>query len=118
MALKFLADENFNNNIVRALLRHNPNMDIVRVQDIGLSATDDRHILAWSSQNQRILLTHDVTTITKYANERLEQGLSLSGVFEIRRTAPIGPIIEDLILLAECSLENEWDSRVLYLPLR
>ena len=93
-------------------------MNIVRVQDIGLSATDDRDILEWAAQQQRILLTHDVTTITKYADERLEQGLPMSGVFEIKRTAPIAPVIADLVLLAECSLENEWDNRVLYLPLR
>jgi len=93
-------------------------LDVVRVQDVGLSATDDRHILEWATPQQRILLTHDVNTVTKYAGERVEQGLPMPGVFAVRRTAPIGPVIEDLILLAECSLENEWDDRVLYLPLR
>jgi hypothetical protein len=34
--LKPLADENFDNTIVRGLLRRNPNIDIVRVQDVGL----------------------------------------------------------------------------------
>jgi len=32
--LKLLADENFDNNIVRGLRRRNPNIDIVRVQDV------------------------------------------------------------------------------------
>ena len=36
--LRFAADENFNGDIVRGLLRRNPNVDIVRVQDVGLSA--------------------------------------------------------------------------------
>lgn len=90
MAVKFVADENFNNNIVRALLRYDSNMDIVRVQDMGLSATDDRHILEWATQQQRILLTHDVNTIPRYAGEQVEQGLPMTGVFAIKRTALLG----------------------------
>ena len=35
--LRLAADENFNGNIVRGLLRRNPKLDIVRVQDVGLS---------------------------------------------------------------------------------
>ena len=35
--LKFLADENFNYNIVRGMLRRNPDVDVVRVQDVGLA---------------------------------------------------------------------------------
>ncbi len=31
------ADENFNNDIVRGLLRREPKLDIVRIQDVGLS---------------------------------------------------------------------------------
>jgi hypothetical protein len=35
--LLFAADENFNNDIVRGLLRRKPNMNIVLVQEAGLS---------------------------------------------------------------------------------
>lgn len=46
--LKLLADENFDNTIVRGLWRRNPNIDIVRVQDVGLLSEDDPTILAWA----------------------------------------------------------------------
>ena len=39
--LMLAADENFNNNIVRGLFRRNPQLDIVRIQDVGLSGADD-----------------------------------------------------------------------------
>lgn len=39
--LRFLADENFNNDILRGLLRRNPAIDIVRVQDTELFGADD-----------------------------------------------------------------------------
>lgn len=58
--LKFLADENFDNTIVRGLFRRNPTRDIVRVQDVGLIGKDDPTILKWAAQEGRILLTHDV----------------------------------------------------------
>jgi len=39
--LRFLADEDFDNDIVRGLLRHLPTLDIVRAQDVGLSGQLD-----------------------------------------------------------------------------
>lgn len=39
--LSFLADENFNNNIIRGILRRRPEIDIVRVQDVGLGGAGD-----------------------------------------------------------------------------
>ena len=65
--LHLLADENFNNDILRGVLRRKPDADIVRVQDVGLSGADDPAVLAWAAEAGRVLLTHDVTTITKYA---------------------------------------------------
>jgi predicted nuclease of predicted toxin-antitoxin system len=69
--MKFLADENFDNKIVRGILRRNPDIDIVSVRDVGLAGKDDPTVLAWSAQENRILLTHDVATITHYAYERI-----------------------------------------------
>jgi hypothetical protein len=116
--LQLVADENFNNNIVRGLLRRKANLDIVRIQDVGLSGVDDPTILEWAAQQDRVLLTHDVSTITRYAYERLETGQAMPGIFEVRRTAPIGPVIEDILLLVECSLEREWEGQIIYLPLK
>jgi len=39
--VRFVADENFNNDIVRGMLRRAPDLDIVRVQDVELSGADD-----------------------------------------------------------------------------
>ena len=46
--VRFLADENFNNAILRGLLRRKPDIDIVRVQDVGLSGASDPEI--WLGQ--------------------------------------------------------------------
>ncbi len=76
--LRFVADENINNNIVRGLLRRQPELDLVRIQDVGLTSANDPIVLEWAAQEGRVLLTHDVGTITQYAYERIEVGLSTS----------------------------------------
>lgn len=65
--MRFLADENFNNQIIRGILRQNPEIDIVRVQDVGLSEADDPTVLEWAARQGRVVLTHDVTTMTNFA---------------------------------------------------
>jgi hypothetical protein len=115
---KFLADENFNNQIVRGILRQSPDIDIVRVQDVGLSGADDPAVLAWAAQAERIVLTHDVATMITFAYERIQAGLSMPGLFEVSRRVAVGLAIEEIILLAECSLAGEWEGQVRFLPLR
>jgi predicted nuclease of predicted toxin-antitoxin system len=61
-----LADENFNNDLIRGVLRRRSDVDSVRVQDAGLSGADDPAVLAWAAGEGRILLTHDVTTLTDH----------------------------------------------------
>lgn len=65
--LRFAADENFNGDIVRGLLRRNPKLDIVRVQDVGLSGADDPSVLEWAAEQRRIVVTHDISTLAKHA---------------------------------------------------
>lgn len=116
--LRLAADENFNNDILRGVLRRNASTDIVHIQDGGLSGVDAPTVLEWTSQTGRVLLTHDVATITRYAYERVRGGKPMPGVFEVGRGVPIGRAIEDILLLTEYSLDGEWEGQVRYLPLQ
>src|SRR5262245_21670947 len=116
--LRFAADENFNNDIVRGVRRRNPAIDLVRVQDEGLSGADDSTVLEWAAGAGRVLLTHDVSTMTRYAYDRVREGKPMPGVFEVKREVAIGVAIDEILLLAECSLHGEWEGQVRYLPLR
>lgn len=78
--MKFLADENFEGAIFRGLLRHNPDIDLVRVQDVGLSEADDPTILEWANREGRILLTNDRRTMPNYAYQRMAEGNSIAGM--------------------------------------
>ncbi|MBD2177846.1 DUF5615 family PIN-like protein [Pseudanabaena sp. FACHB-1998] len=115
--MKFLADENFDNTIIRGLLRRKPDVDVVSVRDIGLAGEDDPTVLEWAAQENRILLSHDVATITRYAYERIAAGQPMTGVIEVTFDAPIGRVIEDLLVILDCSLEGELEGQIYYLPL-
>jgi hypothetical protein len=116
--LRLAADENFNNDIVRGLLRRRADLDIIRVQDAGLSGAADPVVLEWAAAEDRVLLTHDVTTLTRHAYDRIEHGAGMPGVIEVSRLVPLGQAIDDILLLADVSRAREWDGLILYLPLR
>ena len=90
----------------------------MRVQDAGLPKKDDPDVLEWAAQEGRVLLTHDVTTLRKHAYERIERGVPMPGVIEVSQELPIGVAVEEVLLLAECSMVGEWEGQVRFLPLR
>lgn len=116
-SLRFLVDEDFDNDIVRGVLRRSPGLDLVRVQDVDLSGSEDPVILDWAARENRIVLSHDVSTMTKFAGDRVSQGLAMPGLFAVSQSLPIGKAIEEILILAECSVEGEWEGQVRYLPL-
>jgi hypothetical protein len=116
--LPIATDEDFNNRILRGLLRRKPDLDIVRAQDAGLTGKGDAEVLEWAAREGRVLLTHDVTTMRHYVDERVTAGLPMPGVFEVSQQIPIAQAIEDILLIAECSLEGEWEGQIRFLPLR
>lgn len=115
--LAFLADENFHGAIVRGLLLRRPDLDVLRVQEVGLSGADDSMVLAWAAHEGRLLLTHDQATVPDFAWERVAAGLPMPGVVRVPDTMSLVEAIEAILVVAECSQEDEGEGRVLYLPL-
>lgn len=115
--LQFLSDENFHGQILRGLFRRQPNLDLVRVQDVGLREIDDPIILDWAATNDRIVLTHDRSTMSDFAYARLSRGEAMPGLFVVSNKMPIGQAIDELLIVATCSEQDEWKGVVLYLPL-
>ncbi len=106
---RLASDEDFNHRVISGLRKREPRLDIVRVQEAGLSGTPDPGILEWAAQEGRLLLTHDTSTMTNHAYERVRQGLPMPGVFAVSQNLPIGQIIEDILLVAIGSFEGEWE---------
>jgi len=94
-----------------------PELDLVSVQEAGLSGLQDTQILTWAAQEGRILLTHGVSTMKTYALSRVSAGLSMPGIFIASQHSAIGRAIESILLLAECGLPGEWESQIRRLQL-
>jgi hypothetical protein len=115
--LRLVSDENFNGDIVRGLLRRRPELELVRVQDIGLMQTPDADILESASNQGRVLLTHDVSTVPQAAYQRVNLGKAMPGVFIVPDQMPIGQAIEEILFLSLDVDTYEWKDQVLFLPL-
>ncbi len=71
MSPRFLADENVDPDLVSGLQRRIGEVDVVRVQDVGLRTADDSEVLQWAADQGRVLITHDLKTMPRFAGERL-----------------------------------------------
>lgn len=111
------ADEDFDNRIVRGVLRDEPYADILRVQDVGLSGAGDPDVLEWAAMEGRVLFSHDANTMTFYAYQRTIKGHYMPGLWVVPRDLPLGRVIHDVLLIATFSNKGEYEGQVRYLPL-
>lgn len=61
--IRLLADENFNNEILRGVRRRIPQADITCIQDTEPAGQPDTLILEWAVDHEFVVLTHDVNTM-------------------------------------------------------
>jgi hypothetical protein len=118
LTLRLATDEDFNNRVLRGLMRRNPSLDVVRVQDAGLLGKGDAEVLEWAAMEGRVLLTHDRKTMRQHVYDRIVAGLPMPGVFVVNKQTPLAQVIEEILVLVECSLQGEWDGQIIFLPLR
>jgi predicted nuclease of predicted toxin-antitoxin system len=111
-----LSDEDFNGNVVTGVRRHYPGVDLVRVQEVGLSGRQDPDILAWAAEQGRCLLTNDRRTMIDFALTRVDQGLPMPGVFVLRPGTSIHDAIESVAMIALASDPADWQGEVHWIP--
>ncbi|MCC6802008.1 MAG: DUF5615 family PIN-like protein [Anaerolineae bacterium] len=116
--MRFLADENFDNRILRGVSLKHVDFDVIRVQDTEVYQADDAAVLEWAAQEGRIILTRDVKTMPDYAYQRIDAGLPMPGMVEVSRKLSVGQAVEELLIFIGASDAAEWENRVTYLPLR
>lgn len=91
--MRFATDENFDGRILNGLRMRLPTLDIVRVQDSEMYQRPDPELLDWLAQENRILMTHDVSTMPGFVYERVKNGLLVPGIIEVGEDVPIANAI-------------------------
>ncbi len=115
--IRYLADEDLRYQIVEAVHRLEPAIDISTVQEMGMSGHSDAEILEYAHQNQMILVSHDVNTLKGLAEKRIKAGQGVTGVFLVLQRMPTRPVAESLMLIWSTSMLEEWRDQIVYLPI-
>jgi predicted nuclease of predicted toxin-antitoxin system len=115
--LPLAADENVHGDIIRGLRRRQPNVDFVRVQDVGLDHAPDPLILEWAATEGRILVTQDVNTMVGFAWDRVKAGLPMPGVVVRGEGVTLRQAIDDLEEVVCCGAAEDFKDLVHFLPL-
>jgi hypothetical protein len=112
---RFLADEDFNFNIVSAVRRKRPEIDIITVVEAGRSGALDSEVLEIAHTDHRLLLSHDVNTLRAEAERRIADGRGVPGVFFASQRTAIQAVADAIYLIWNFEAE-EWVDRIEFIP--
>jgi hypothetical protein len=116
MKVRFQADADLNEILVKAVLRREPSIDFRTAQAAGLSGLNDGDVLALAANAGRLLVTHDRRTMPGHFAAFIATETS-AGVLIVPQKLPIMNVVEDLVLIWAASEAEEWHNRIFMLPL-
>jgi len=116
MKIRFQADADLNQRIVRAVRRVRPAIDFRTADEAQIRFLNDPEILATAAAEGRIVVTHDRTTMPVHVATFIGRRDS-PGVFVLSQFLPLRLATEELIMIWEASEAEEWKNILQFLPL-
>jgi hypothetical protein len=110
--VNFQADNDLDRAIVRGVLRRRPTADFASQP---LDAIDDLAVLGIAAQAGRVLVSHDISTMSQ-AFAQFRRGGNSPGVLLVPQLWALVQTIENLILIWDLTTSAEWADRICYLP--
>lgn len=119
MSLKYLLDENVDPEYVRQLRRQYPEVVVRMVGEPAtpMRGTLDPEILEWCEATGFVLVTNNRRSMPVHLAEHLAQSRHIPGIFILNPSLSMGATLEDLMVVAEVAIEDEYQDRIEYLPL-
>jgi hypothetical protein len=114
--IRFQADADLRHRIVRAVWLREPAIDFASAADSWLEGVPDPGVLEIAAGQGRILITHDRRTMVDHFRTRMEEGKRSPGVFLVSQFAPVGAVVEALVVVWAGSEAAEWENQLRYLP--
>jgi len=93
-----------------------PEIDIRSAADAGLDGLADPEVLQIAADTGRVLVSQDRRTMPLHF-ARFTVAAPSPGVVLLREAIPIATAIEELILIASASEAEEWNGRIVWIPL-
>jgi hypothetical protein len=117
LKVRFQADANLRHAILRGCLRLEPTIDFRSGPESGLEGLHDLKVLERAAREGRILVTHDTRSMPRHFADFLSRGKRSGGVILIPQDLAVASAIEVLLLLWLESEAEEWEDRIIWLPL-
>lgn len=114
--VRFQGDANFNNLIVKGVLRRQPLIDFQTGEAAGLRGMSDPEVLRLTATSGRVLVSHDYHTMPTYFGEHLANGGHIPGVILLHQNLPVAQAIDALLLVWESSTPDDLNDTLTYLP--
>lgn len=114
---RYLADEDFRNSIIAAVRRLEPAIDFLTVVEAGRAGAADADVLALADAEQRIVVSHDVSTMKAAAESRTASGNTMTGLFLVPKPKSRRSVAESLLLVWAASEAEEWRDQIIFLPM-
>ena len=116
MKIRFQADNDLHEDILRSVKRLRPAIDFQRAPELGLhTGTADQEVLRLCAEQNRMLVTHDRHTMPDHFIEFIKHHNS-PGIFIVSRKLSIGKAAEWLALFWEASEAEEYQNQIVDLP--
>ena len=115
--LRLLIDQDLDHVILRGLLLRVPSLDVITAHQVGLSDASDPELLAWATEQKRIVVTHDRRTMPYHVANQIASGVGAVGVIVVSRRLPVSQVINELEIIVSCSEMDEWENVIKHLPL-
>jgi hypothetical protein len=110
LSVRFQADNDLNNAIVKGVRRREPAIDFQTAHRARLDKLEDLEVLARAASENRVLITHDRKTMPQQFAEFLGAGNASPGVVVISQKANRSLVIESIVLLWAASEPGEWEN--------
>lgn len=100
-------------------MRYAPELTVWIIGDPNAppKGTPDLEILCWCEEYGFILVTNNRRTMPVHLAEHLALGRHIPGIFVIGENMGMGSIINELLLIAEASLDDEYRDQINFMPL-
>ena len=118
MTISYLLDENVDLAYQVQLLKRNPSLVVFAVGDPGMppKSTLDPEILCWCEEQDLVLVTNNRTSMPIHLTDHIAQGRHVPGIFILNANLIMGRMIDELIIIAETAIEDEYQDVITYLP--
>ncbi|MDZ7962049.1 MAG: DUF5615 family PIN-like protein [Aulosira sp. DedQUE10] len=119
MTLKYILDENVDKVYIRQFRQRSRDLMMWVVGDPGAPprGTLDPEILCWCEEHNFILVTNNRTSMPVHLAEHIAQGQNIPGIFILTDKLTIGQTIDQLIIIAKASFNDEYQNQIVHLPL-